>query len=64
VSALTIALDMIQTHKHSKNWTLEVVLITDGESPFEQDEYEDAMERLDNLAVKLDVLWVLGLSSC
>lgn len=31
VSALMVALDMIHTHKHSKAWALEIVLITDGE---------------------------------
>lgn len=45
-------------HKHGKTWTLEVVLITDGESSFDQAEYEEAMETLDNLGVKLTVLGV------
>lgn len=45
-------------HKHSKNWTLEIVLITDGESSFDQGEYEEAMETLDRLGVKLTVLGV------
>lgn len=30
VSALMVALDMLHTHKHTKMWALEVVLITDG----------------------------------
>jgi ATP-dependent DNA helicase 2 subunit 2 len=30
VSAVMVALDMIQTHKHTKSWSLEIVLITDG----------------------------------
>jgi len=55
-----VALDMIQTHQHTKSWALEVVLITDGESGFRQDEYEDAMTRLDELGVKLTVVYVLG----
>jgi len=25
-----VALDMIHTHKHTKSWALEVVLVTDG----------------------------------
>ena len=49
---------MIRTHKHSNSWTLEICLITDGESAFDQDEYEQAMELLDNLGIKLDVMWV------
>jgi ATP-dependent DNA helicase 2 subunit 2 len=53
-----VALDMIQTHQHTKSWALEVVLITDGESSFRQDEYEDAMTRLDELGVKLTVVYV------
>ncbi len=32
VSGLMVALDMIHTHKHTKSWALEVILITDGES--------------------------------
>jgi ATP-dependent DNA helicase 2 subunit 2 len=51
-----VALDMIQTHQHTKSWALEVVLITDGESGFRQDEYEDAMTRLDELGVKLTIV--------
>ena len=51
-----VALDMIQTHTHTKSWALEVVLITDGESAFGQDEYEDAMTRLDELGVKLTIV--------
>lgn len=31
VSALMVALDMISQHKHTKSWSLEVILITDGE---------------------------------
>jgi ATP-dependent DNA helicase 2 subunit 2 len=31
VSALMVALDMVATHKHTKSWSLEIVLITDGE---------------------------------
>ncbi|WVR05055.1 hypothetical protein IAU60_002067 [Kwoniella sp. DSM 27419] len=58
VSALTVALDMIHTHKHTKSWALEVVLITDGESPFKQDEYEDAMDRFDDLGVRLSVVGI------
>lgn len=60
-----VALDMIQTHQHTKSWALEVVLITDGESSFRQDEYEDAMTRLDELGVKLTVVYVcqIGMSS-
>jgi hypothetical protein len=30
ISAVMVALDMIQTHKHTKSWSLEIVLITDG----------------------------------
>lgn len=45
-------------HKHTKMWTLEIVLITDGESGFDQGEYEEAMETLDRLGVKLTVLGV------
>ena len=67
VSALMVALDMIHTHKHTKSWALEVVLITDGgsapgfslmvgESAFNQDEYEDAMMRFDELGVRLSVM--------
>jgi ATP-dependent DNA helicase 2 subunit 2 len=51
-----VALDMIQTHQHTKSWALEVVLVTDGESSFRQDEYEDAMTRLDESGVKLTVV--------
>ncbi|KAL7422191.1 ATP-dependent DNA helicase yku80 [Cryptotrichosporon argae] len=58
VSALMVALDMIHVHKHSKSWSLEIVLITDGESAFVQDEYEDAMNRLDDEGVKLTVLGI------
>jgi ATP-dependent DNA helicase 2 subunit 2 len=56
VSALMVALDMIHVHKHTKSWALEVVLITDGESAFKQDEYEDAMKRFDDLGVRLLVM--------
>lgn len=45
-------------HKHTNNWTLEIVLITDGESTFDQGEFEDAMETLDRLGVKLTVIGV------
>lgn len=56
VSALMVALDMIHIHKHTKSWALEVVLVTDGESAFRQDEYEDAMKRFDEMGVKLTVV--------
>ncbi|WWD01563.1 hypothetical protein V866_008508 [Kwoniella sp. B9012] len=58
VSALMVALDMIHTHKHTKSWALEVVLITDGESAFRQDEYEEAMGRFDDLGVRLSVVGI------
>ncbi|WWC61275.1 uncharacterized protein I303_103856 [Kwoniella dejecticola CBS 10117] len=58
VSALMVALDMIHIHKHTKSWALEVVLITDGESAFRQDEYEDAMDRFDDLGVRLSVVGI------
>nr|XP_019013387.1 uncharacterized protein I206_01453 [Kwoniella pini CBS 10737]OCF52168.1 hypothetical protein I206_01453 [Kwoniella pini CBS 10737] len=58
VSALMVALDMIHIHKHTKSWALEVVLITDGESAFRQDEYEEAMERFDNDGVRLSVVGI------
>lgn len=50
-----VALDMIHIHKHTKSWALEIVLVTDGESAFLQDEYEEAMTRLDEMGVKLTV---------
>lgn len=56
ISALMVALDMIHIHKHTKSWALEIVLITDGESAFLQDEYEDAMTRLDEMGVKLTLV--------
>ncbi|WRT66986.1 uncharacterized protein IL334_003952 [Kwoniella shivajii] len=56
VSALMVALDMIHVHKHTKSWALEVILITDGESSFRQEEYEDAMDRFDDLGVRLSVV--------
>ena len=52
---MMVALDMIHTHKHTKSWMLEVVLIT--ESAFSQDEYEDAMIRFDELGVKLSIMY-------
>ncbi|KAK6902779.1 hypothetical protein I203_108038 [Kwoniella mangroviensis CBS 8507] len=58
VSALMVALDMIHTHKHTKSWALEVVLITDGESSFRQDEYEEAMGRFDDLGARLSVVGI------
>ncbi|OCF38430.1 hypothetical protein I317_07796 [Kwoniella heveanensis CBS 569] len=58
ISALMVALDMVHTHKHTKSWALEVVLITDGESAFRQDEYEDAMDRFDDLGVRLSVVGI------
>ncbi|KAK8869939.1 hypothetical protein IAR55_000507 [Kwoniella newhampshirensis] len=58
VSALMVALDMIHVHKHTKSWALEVVLITDGESSFKQEEYEEAMDRLDDLGVRLSVVGI------
>lgn len=51
-----IALDMIEQHKHTKRWSIEIRLVTDGESGFVQDEYEDAMKRLDELGIKLTVV--------
>lgn len=51
-----VALDMIEQHKHTKAWSLEIVLVTDGESEFSQEEFEDAMERLDTLGVRLSVV--------
>jgi hypothetical protein len=33
-----------------------VLTQTPGESAFEQDEYEEAMDRLDDMAVKLSVM--------
>lgn len=56
LSGLMVALDMIEQHKHTKAWSLEIVLVTDGESEFSQEEFEDAMERLDTLGVKLSVM--------
>nr|XP_019042867.1 hypothetical protein I302_08576 [Kwoniella bestiolae CBS 10118]OCF21797.1 hypothetical protein I302_08576 [Kwoniella bestiolae CBS 10118] len=58
VSALMVALDMIHTHKHTKSWALEVVLITDGKLAFRQDEYEEAMGRFDDLGVRLSVVGI------
>ncbi|WWD15786.1 hypothetical protein CI109_100210 [Kwoniella shandongensis] len=58
VSALMVALDMIHVHKHTKSWALEVVLITDGESSFRQEEYEEAMDRLDDMGVRLSVVGI------
>nr|ODN81269.1 hypothetical protein L203_05775 [Cryptococcus depauperatus CBS 7841] len=58
VSALMVGLDMIQTHKHSKAWYIELTVITDGESSFSQDEYEEAIERLAQLSVKLIVIGI------
>jgi hypothetical protein len=31
ISGLMVALDMVQIHKHTKSWSLEIVLITDGQ---------------------------------
>lgn len=56
LSGLMVALDMIEQHKHTKAWSLEVVLVTDGESEFSQEEFEEAMERFDNLGVRLSVV--------
>lgn len=53
-----VALDMIHVHKHTKSWALEVVLVTDGESSFRQEEYEAAMARFDDLGVRLSVLGI------
>jgi ATP-dependent DNA helicase 2 subunit 2 len=56
VSALLVALDMIRQHKHGKSWTLEVILVTDGEGEFEQEEYDQAMDVLDNLGIRFQVV--------
>ncbi|ORX39724.1 SPOC like C-terminal domain-containing protein [Kockovaella imperatae] len=58
VSALMVALDMVHTHKHTKSWALEVVLVTDGESAFAQDEYEELMDRFDDMGVKLTIVGI------
>ncbi|WOO81065.1 ATP-dependent DNA helicase II subunit 2 [Vanrija pseudolonga] len=58
ISALVVALDMIQMHKHTKAWSLEIVLITDGESEFDQSEYEEAMDKLDQLGCRLSVVGI------
>ncbi|GMK57801.1 hypothetical protein CspeluHIS016_0406350 [Cutaneotrichosporon spelunceum] len=58
VGALMVALDMIEQHKHTKRWSIEIRLVTDGESGFVQEEYEDAMTRLDVLGVKLIVVGI------
>ncbi|BEJ02117.1 hypothetical protein CcaverHIS631_0607990 [Cutaneotrichosporon cavernicola] len=58
VGALMVALDMIEQHKHTKRWSIEIKLVTDGESVFVQEEYEDAMTRLDALGVKLTVIGI------
>ncbi|CAK9782753.1 SPOC domain-like protein [Cutaneotrichosporon oleaginosum] len=58
VSALMVALDMVEHHKHTKRWTIEIKLVTDGESSFVQEEYEEAMKRLDKLGVKLTVIGI------
>lgn len=55
---------MIHIHKHTKSWALEVVLVTDGESAFRQDEYEDAMKRFDDMGVKLTVVYVISHTRC
>lgn len=47
---------MIQMHKHTKAWSLEIVIITDGESEFDQSEYEEAMDKLDQLGCRLSVV--------
>lgn len=51
-----VAIDMIEQHKHTKRWAIEIRLVTDGESSFVQEEYEDAMGRLDQLGIKLTVV--------
>ncbi|KAL1411229.1 ATP-dependent DNA helicase yku80 [Vanrija albida] len=58
ISALVVALDMIQMHKHTKAWSLEIVLITDGESEFDQSEYEEAMDKLDDLGCRLTIVGI------
>jgi ATP-dependent DNA helicase 2 subunit 2 len=60
VEALLVALDMIQNHKHSKMWTLDIVLLTDGETAFEQDSFDVAMDLIDKLGVRLTLLWVVA----
>lgn len=59
-----VALDMIEQHKHTKRWAIEIRLVTDGESSFVQEEYEEAMKRLDSLGIKLTVMYVNPLAVC
>lgn len=58
VSALMVGLDMIQSWKVTKQWSVDLTLITDGETAFEQNEYEEAIDRLDQLQVILRVIGI------
>lgn len=58
VSALMVGLDMIQSWKITKQWSVDLTLITDGETAFEQNEYEEAIDRLEQLQVILRVVGI------
>ncbi|WVQ78199.1 hypothetical protein IAT38_000282 [Cryptococcus sp. DSM 104549] len=58
ISALLVALNMIEARRPTPHWSTEVVLITDGESSFSQDYYEEAIERLVAMGTRLSFVGI------
>jgi len=65
IDALIVGVDTQNRYLgNKKTWTRKVVLITDGESPIEVEDWEVTVKRMDELNIDLKVVYVAYSSCC
>lgn len=58
ISAIVIAVDMIDTFTKKLKWNRKIVLVTDGQGPIDGDDLSDISKKMNDSNIELTVLWV------
>ncbi|PPQ90435.1 hypothetical protein CVT25_014953 [Psilocybe cyanescens] len=58
IDALIVGIDSQTRYLGNKKWTRKIVIVTDGESPIEVEDWEATVEKMDELGVTLTVVGV------
>lgn len=58
ISAIVVAVDMMDTFTKKLKWIRKIVLITDGQGPLDADDVKDIAQKMNDSNIQLTVLYV------
>lgn len=59
ISAIVVAVDMIESFTKKQKWIRKICLVTDGRAPMDADDTNDIAKKINELGILLTILWVV-----